>query len=136
MPFFPFVKSDRHYSLYISHSALLPLRYGLLLSLRLPARSAVNGLCHCLPCNCGYTFYNLSRNSPPAGSLHSFESGQILNPCPHHYSTAFAFSSLPYLPACGLPLRVGFRICGDSQAYHVPLILHDDLGSAFPPGES
>ena len=135
MSILPVVKSDRHYSHVIPHSLLLPLRYGFLLGLRLPVRSAVNGLRHRLPCNCGETFQSLSRNPPPVGSLHVFTSGQILNPYPPHYKTTFAFSNLLYLLVYRLPLRVGFHCRGDNQAYRVPLILLNDLGYAFPPGK-
>ncbi len=82
-----------------------------------------------------FIFPILSRDSRPAGSLHPFGSGLIQNPCPPHYKTAFAFSGLLCLLVCRLPLRVGFRRCGDNQVYHVPLISHDDSGSACPPGE-
>jgi hypothetical protein len=85
-------------------------------------RSAVNAYCIVYPCNCGKTFPHLSRDPPPVGSLHAFASGQILNPYLPHYKTAFAFSNLFYLPAYGLPLRVGFHFHGDKQAYQVPLI--------------
>ncbi|MCP4491597.1 MAG: hypothetical protein GY820_30460 [Gammaproteobacteria bacterium] len=61
-------------------------------------------------------------------------SGRAFSPYPHDYSTAFAFSEIPYPPACRLTLRLGFRICGDSRAYHVPhKYLKSDLGSTHRP---
>jgi hypothetical protein len=61
-------------------------------------------------------------------------SGRAFSPYPHDYGTAFAFSEIPYPPACRLTLRLGFHIRGDSRAYHVPhKYLTDDLGSTRRP---
>ncbi|QTA84006.1 Uncharacterized protein dnl_64365 [Desulfonema limicola] len=55
-----------------------------------------------------YIVLRLSRDSRPLGSLHLFRSGQILNPYPHHYSTAFAFSEILYPHSHRLALRLAF----------------------------
>jgi len=74
----------------------------------------------------------LSRDERPFGSLLPFGPGSY--PYPHDYSTAFAFSEIPYPPACRLLLRFGFRFHGDRRAYHVPhKYLTGDSGSAFRP---
>jgi hypothetical protein len=44
------------------------------------------------------TLLQFSSDWSPGGSLPVFTAGQILNPYPFHYSKAFAFSTILYLP--------------------------------------
>jgi len=66
-------------------------------------------------------------------------SGQGIYPYLFHYRTAFAFSELLYPLICRHSLRSAFhvslRLHGDNRAYHVPLILPNDLGFSYPPRE-
>jgi hypothetical protein len=78
----------------------------------------------------------VSRDQEPAGSPHPFGSGQIPNPYPHHYGTAFAFSGIPHPLRRRIPLRVAFPFRGTHRASQVPLMSQDKLGAASPPGES
>jgi hypothetical protein len=69
-----------------------------------------------------------------AGSLHTFMSGQILNPYLVHYRPTFAFSSdpLPASPWVGLAVNCpSFE--GEIRAYQVPLLTHNGLASVCPP---
>jgi len=80
-----------------------------------------------------YIVLRLSHDKRPFGSLHVFTSGQILNPYPHHYNTAFAFSEIPYPHSHRLALRLTFP-GGEVRAYHVPhKYLTSDSGSTFRP---
>jgi hypothetical protein len=82
-------------------------RYGFLLSLRLPVRSAVTCRHECpvsVRANCGETFRNLSRDPPPVGSLRPF--GLRHDRYPHHYNATFASSDIPYPH----PLRYALRL--------------------------
>jgi hypothetical protein len=60
----------------------------------------------------------LSRDERPLGSLLPFRSDNVvlkLSPYPHDYSTAFAFSEIPYPPVCRLPSRFGFRLSTETD---------------------
>ncbi len=63
------------------------------------------------------------------GSQRPFRVGQISNPYPHHYSTAFASSGLFYLQRVRRVLRIAYsrdlclaRPARALQAYHVPQV--------------
>ena len=98
------------------------------------ARASSSHVCSQSTNSCLYIVLRLSYDERPFGSLHPFRSGQILNPYPHHYSTTFAFSEIPYPLIYRLPLRFGFHSRGDNRAYHVPhKYLTSDLDSTFRP---
>ncbi len=106
--------------------------------------------------SCSDVVPKLSRDERPLGSLLPFRPGNVvlslnfrfrssliisittpfqkLTPYPHNYSTAFAFSKIPYPLICRLSLRFGFHFRGDNRAYHVPhKYLSGDLGSTNRP---
>ncbi len=77
--------------------------------------------------------HKLSRKEIPVGSLHPFGSGQILNPCPPHYRTAFAFSDILYHAPPSARLTIRFpkgRDTGLPCSIQVPT---GRSGSAFTP---
>ena len=73
-------------------------------------------------------FAKVSPPVTPAGSLHPFGLGQSLNPYPHHYSTAFAFSRIFYLHGHSPSLRTddSWVLKRVIQAYHVPQVPQTD----------
>ena len=74
------------------------------------------------------SFAHLSRDETPVGSLLPFSTGQISNPYPHHYNTAFAYSNILYPLPHRLVLRPSYPL-GRHRAYPVPLVYLSRLGS-------
>lgn len=77
--------------------------------------------------------YRLNYDLGPAGSLHSFKLGQILNPYPTHYKWAFAFSNILYPLTQGLTLQFACqRVVAGNWAYQVPVFVQNSyLGSVY-----
>lgn len=74
------------------------------------------------------SFVHLSRDETPVGSWLSFDMRQILNPYPHYYSLAFAFSNILYPRPHRLVLRPPYPK-GRHWAYPVPLVHQSNLGT-------
>ena len=84
----------------------------------------------------GFALARRCRDSRPAGSQPPFEVGLCANPCPRHYSAAFACSGLPY-PLDHHPTLAGWlppSVRGRSGLPRfAPVPLLKGLGPAFAP---